>query len=101
MLSHPSYPSSRVFLPTPGHIANSNMALRHPAELASWIWHPKKSATETAVLRFHLRFSVDKNTTSIIHVTADQRFQLRCDGLDVTFGPVLQGSGRMLPDMPR
>ena len=84
-MTKPSYP--RVLLPVTGHLADANTLLHHPAQKASWIWHPDKKPTETVVLRFRLKFSVSESVTPLVHVTADQRFQLRCDGNDVTFGP--------------
>jgi alpha-L-rhamnosidase len=76
------YPVSAV-----SHLADANTRLRHPAERGAWIWHPGKGARETAVLRFLLRFTLPEAARAVFHVTADQRFQLRCDGRDVSFGP--------------
>lgn len=78
---------ARVFLPVKGHIADANAHPSHPAQQACWVWHPDKAATETCVLRFRLKFSLKAAASPTIHVTADQRFQLRLDGQDVTFGP--------------
>lgn len=39
------------------------------------------------MLRFRLRFSLAEPVVPLLHVTADQRFQLRCDGHDLMFGP--------------
>ena len=80
-----SYP--RVFVPVKGHLADSNALIHHPAQQASWIWHPDKAPTETCVLRFRLKFTAKEAIAPFVHVTGDQRFQLRCDGKDVTFGP--------------
>lgn len=71
----------------PGHIADGNTRVRHPAERGAWIWHPDKEARETAVLRFRLRFQLRSAASALLHVSADQRFQLRCDGRDLSFGP--------------
>ena len=78
---------ARTLLPPVGHLADGNTLIRHPAEHGSWVWHPAKRATETAVLRFRLRFTLAQAATPLLHVTADQRFQLRCDGRAITFGP--------------
>ena len=78
---------SRVLLPIVNHPANRNMLAGHPAEKGYWVWHPDYDATTTAVLRFRLSFQLKKSISLLIHVTGDQRFQLRCDGEDVTFGP--------------
>jgi hypothetical protein len=78
---------TRVFLSPPGHLADANSKLRLPAERAAWVWHPRRSRNETAVLRFTLKFTLAAPATPLLHVTADQRFQLRCDGEAITFGP--------------
>ncbi|MEI6178636.1 MAG: hypothetical protein WCS43_17220, partial [Verrucomicrobiota bacterium] len=77
----------RILIPPFGHLANANTQLRHSAENAAWIWHPLRPVGETAVLRFTLSFELSAPASPVIHVTGDQRFQLRCDGRDVTFGP--------------
>jgi len=77
----------RVFVPITSHPADANTLFHYPAEKAAWIWHPDKAATETCVLRFRLKFTLKAAASPLLHVTADQRFQLRCDGEDVTFGP--------------
>ncbi len=79
--------AERVFLSAPKSLPDGNALLRHPAERGAWIWHPEKSALQTAVLRFRLEFHLSKKINPLIHITADQRFQFRCDGRDVSFGP--------------
>lgn len=77
----------REFLQPSRHIVDANACLRHPAEGGAWIWHPSCPKDQTAVLRFTRRFKIDAPVSILIHVTADQRFQLLCDGKDVSFGP--------------
>ena len=77
----------RVLIAPAAFLADSNTRIGHPAERGAWIWHPEKSSKQTAILRFKRRFSLEAPTTLRLHVTGDQRFQLRCDGQDVTFGP--------------
>lgn len=77
----------REILPPRGTLADANALLRHPFERGAWIWHPGRGKDETAVLRFTRRFELAEGASPLIHVTGDQRFQLRCDGQDVTFGP--------------
>jgi alpha-L-rhamnosidase len=80
--------STRIFIPPSRlHLADANTLPRHPADQGTWVWHPAKAPQETAVLRFRLRFSLAAPAAPLFHVTADQRFQLRCDGRDLTFGP--------------
>lgn len=77
----------RILIPAVGHPADANARLRYPAERGAWIWHPDYPAGTTAVLRFNLRFCLDVPIQTRIHVTGDQRFQLRCDGHDISYGP--------------
>ncbi len=79
--------AERVFLPQGVHLADANAIAWHPAEKAAWIWHPERPAGETAFLRFRLAFDLAAPASIVLHVTADQRFQLRCDGEPVSFGP--------------
>lgn len=79
--------AERVFLPHGTHLADANAIAWHPTEKASWIWHPERPAGETAFLRFRLAFDLAAPASILLHVTADQRFQLRCDGEPVSFGP--------------
>ena len=78
---------ARSLFPATWHFADSNSAGYYPADRAAWVWHPDCPAGQTAVLRFRLRFEVAATVRPTVHVTADQRFQLRCDGQDVSFGP--------------
>lgn len=79
--------AERVLLKASGFSADGNALLRHPAEKGTWIWHPEKSPLQTAILRFRLNFSITKRSVPLLHITADQRFQFRCDGQDISFGP--------------
>ena len=83
----PSPQLQRTLLPPVGALAAANNYIRYPAEQGAWIWHPAKGQNETAILRFRLRFTLAQAAAPLIHVTADQRFQLRCDGRDISFGP--------------
>jgi len=68
-------------------MADANTLKRHPAEAGAWIWHPAYTSGGTAILRFTLRLKLAKAASPVIHVTGDNRFQLRCDGQIVSFGP--------------
>ncbi|RKX44111.1 MAG: hypothetical protein DRP64_07145, partial [Verrucomicrobia bacterium] len=59
--------------------------MRHPAEKASWIWIDHNP--NTRFLRFSIEFDTPANDALRFHVTADQRFQLRIDGKEITYGP--------------
>lgn len=77
----------RTILPPSGHPADGNAIPRHPAERAGWIWHPDVPPGAVAVLRFRRRVTLAEAASPLIHVTGDQRFQLRCDGREVSYGP--------------
>ena len=77
----------RVLVPTRRHLGDANVQLRHAAEKGAWVWHPERGLRETAVLRFRLRLELVEPLHTVVHVTADQRFQLRCNGQDLTYGP--------------
>ncbi|MDF3128872.1 alpha-L-rhamnosidase C-terminal domain-containing protein [Kiritimatiellaeota bacterium B1221] len=79
--------TKRVLLPAHGHLSDANARHSHPAEKGSWIWHPDRRSTETAVVRFTRKFRMESAAQIQLHVTADQRFQLRCDGVDLSYGP--------------
>lgn len=67
--------------------ADANVQPRHPADAAAWIWHPQRGVGETAFLRFTLEFEIPETAVVPIHVSADQRYQLRLDGAAIGHGP--------------
>lgn len=77
----------RIFFEADGWVADANVQPRQPADAAAWVWHPACSFGETTFLRFSLDFELEVEIKCRIHVTADQRFQLRIDGREVGFGP--------------
>ena len=54
---------------------------------AQWIWHPNSHGTDYKILLFKRIFSLKKNKTFRIHVSADQRFELFVDGKIIGRGP--------------
>ena len=52
-----------------------------------WIWHPAVKPGEVAVLAFRLAFTIEHTTTVRLHVSADQRYELFCDGVRQGRGP--------------
>ena len=79
--------SERVTVAAQGLAGDANVVPRHPAEKAAWVWHPGCRADEPAVLRFCLAVATDRAADYLLHVSADQRFQLRIDGQEIGFGP--------------
>jgi alpha-L-rhamnosidase len=54
---------------------------------ARWVWHPDAGPQEPTVLAFRLPFKVDEATTVRLHVTADHRYELFCNGQRLGRGP--------------
>ncbi len=52
-----------------------------------WIWHPDAKPGEAAVLAFRLPFQLEQPATVRLHVSADQRYELFCDGIRQGRGP--------------
>jgi len=52
-----------------------------------WVWHPNVKPGEAAVLAFRLPFKLDAPATVRLHVSADQRYELFCDGERQGRGP--------------
>jgi hypothetical protein len=58
------------------------------ADLAArWVWHPDVRPDEPTVLVFRLPFSLEAAETVRLHVTADHRYELFCDGQRLGRGP--------------
>lgn len=80
--------TSRQLLAASGLAADANVQPRHPADAAAWVWHPDSAPGQTAFLRFVLELEIAEPVMALrLHVTADQRFQLRVDGEVVGYGP--------------
>ena len=68
--------------------ADANILIGHPGEQAAWIWIQEPARPITRFLRFEKSFTVTANAGDLIlHITADQRYQLYCDDQPVSFGP--------------
>lgn len=65
---------------------DGNVRPGHPAERASWIWHPGRTGQETSFLEFTLAFDWQSTNPLIVHVTADHRFQFFLDETLVGYG---------------
>lgn len=77
----------RIEVPVVEPVANSNIRRRYAIEDASWIWHPDFRIDDPVDLRFINRFAVEELTEVILHVSADQRYELSLDGVMLSRGP--------------
>lgn len=77
----------RLTVSATGLRGDANIRRRHPAEAAAWVWHPARRGDETAFLDFACDFACERDGIIVIHVTADHRFQLALDGVEVGYGP--------------
>jgi hypothetical protein len=65
----------------------ANLRPRYAIESAAWIWHPARGEREVAVLTFQNRFRVERREDALIHVSADERYELFLDGELISRGP--------------
>ena len=79
--------ATRITVPVVRPISDANIRRRYEIEKACWIWHPDKPAGRIAMLRFGNDFAVDAPTEAVIHVSADQRYELWLDGELISAGP--------------
>lgn len=101
----------KVFLPPRPLPGDTNIRILQPIDTAAWIWHPdangdaarieaNRSAnravnvqwfpvawTRPVFLRFRKTFTVAAPTPVRVHVSADERFELQCDGARIARGP--------------
>ena len=68
-------------------LSDANIRRRYEIEKACWIWHPDKPAGQIAVLHFVNEFAVEREIETVIHVSADQRYELSLDGDILSLGP--------------
>lgn len=68
-------------------IQDNGIVIQYPIEEAAWIWHPALDRITEAFVCFKIEFELDADTETIIHVSADQRYELYIDGTLVSRGP--------------
>jgi hypothetical protein len=104
--------TEKVFLPRRALPGDTNMRPLEPIDTAAWVWHPESNGdaariaagrsanrgvnvqafpvawTHPVFLRFRKRFAVtDASRPVRVHLSADERFELQCDGTRVARGP--------------
>ena len=69
-----------------GRPADRNIYITEPIDEAAWLWHPDCAIDEQAFVCFKQSFTSDGNALTI-HVSADMRYRLFCDGESMALGP--------------
>ncbi len=59
-----------------------------PGYGCQWIWHPSAEPGKPAFMAFRLPVSLDRAHGTVIHVSADQRYELYLDGKRIGRGPM-------------
>jgi len=77
----------RIIVPPVEPEADGNLTRLYDIEKACWIWHPEFKAGQEAILLFRNIFSINSSLETIIHVSADQRYELYLDGELISCGP--------------
>ena len=69
-----------------GRPADRNIHLTEAIDEAAWLWHPECSVDEHAFVCFKKSFNSDGRDLTI-HISADMRYRLFCDGESLALGP--------------
>jgi len=77
----------RLTLPEIEPALDANIRRRYEIEKAAWIWHPDFPVGKETVLLFQNNFNLSQAESVILHVSADQRYELSLDGQLISFGP--------------
>ncbi|MHC4718067.1 MAG: alpha-L-rhamnosidase-related protein, partial [Planctomycetota bacterium] len=78
---------TRIVTPVVEPVSDANIRRRYAIEDASWIWHPDIPPGRVAAVRFANAFRLDASQEFILHVSADQRYELSLDGQVISLGP--------------
>ena len=77
----------RFSLPGAPLPADANVRYHYPINRGKWVVHPAVNPREISFCRYSLEFTLPAAATIDIHVSADNRFELLCDGMFVGMGP--------------
>jgi alpha-L-rhamnosidase len=66
---------------------DGNIQPLYEIEKAAWVWAEGARVDEKVVLEFENEFDVEEATEVVVHVTADQRYELFIDGELMSLGP--------------
>lgn len=79
--------SERFSLPQANLEADTNVRYHYPINSGTWIVNPGVGSKEDSFCRYRLKFKLESGSEFNIHVSADNRFELRCDGEYIGMGP--------------
>jgi len=71
----------------PQDINRGNIKVQYEIEKAAWIWRDGWDGKQTEVVLFKRDFELSEEQTFVIHVSADQRFQLFLNNTPFALGP--------------
>lgn len=66
---------------------DGNIQPLYEIEKAAWVWAEGAGVDEKVVLEFENAFEIEEATEVVVHVTADQRYELFIDGELMSLGP--------------
>ncbi len=79
--------AQRLSIPADPLSADNNIRHQYPIHRGKWVRHPQSTRDEASFSRFSLAFTLESGATIDLHVSADNRFELFCDGQFVGMGP--------------
>ena len=79
--------ATRISQETRAALADIGIHRHFPIETAAWIAHPEVSAATDSFAEYRLEFTLAAESTFRLHASADQRFELFCNGEFVGMGP--------------
>ena len=79
--------TKRFTIPPARFPADASIRVQYPINHGTWIVHPDINPRENSFCRYSLTFSLQNETEINMHVSADNRFELRCDDEYIGMGP--------------
>lgn len=67
--------------------ADANIRIHYPINHGTWVVHPDIDPRAVSFCRYTLDFRLPEPTVLTLHVSADNRFELSCDGTFIGMGP--------------
>ncbi|MFP4579562.1 MAG: alpha-L-rhamnosidase [Candidatus Sumerlaeia bacterium] len=77
----------RIALPQAEPKMDNNIQPQYEIQNAAWIWHGDCQIEDEVVLDFRNTIELPRRTELVIHVSADERYELEIDGEHVSMGP--------------